>query len=133
MTVEPDVVDRIDHSDAANISVSDEMVVGRDTGDSGTSATARRWIAPGAMAAGLLLGILLAGSFGIGSDIRGGSGALFAQGNLAQKLTSELSGNGAVGPSFWSKEGVFCRVFETRAGAASGYREVRDCRDAATR
>ena len=118
--MEPDVVDRIDHFDAPNNSAVDEPVVERDTVDSETPATARQWIAPGAMAAGILLGALLAGSFGIGSDIRGGSGALFAQANLAQRLTNEVSGHGTVGPSFWSKEGVFCRVFETRAQPTSG-------------
>jgi hypothetical protein len=109
MTVEPDVVEQIGPAPESPGST-----------DSAPSGAARRWIAPGAMAAGILLGVLLAGSFGIGSDIRAGSGALFAQGNLAQRLTSELSGRGSVGPSFWSKEGAFCRVFGTSAGTASG-------------
>jgi len=118
MTVEPDV--RVDRSETGSVPVLSEPAAERNAGDSETLASARRWIAPGAMAAGILLGALLAGSFGIGSDIHGGSGALFAQGNLAQRLASELSGNGTVGPSFWSKDGVFCRAFETRTRTASG-------------
>src|SRR5689334_7081681 len=109
MTVEPDMVEQIGPAPELPGSTN-----------SAPWGAARRWIAPGAMAAGILLGVLLAGSFGIGSDIRAGSGALFAQGNLARQLSGELSGNGAAGPSFWSKEGVFCRVFQTRAAAASG-------------
>jgi hypothetical protein len=116
MTVEPDV----ERSEAESMPAMAETPTERNAGSSETSPNARRWIAPGAMAAGILLGALLAASFGIGSDIRGGSGALFAQGNLAQRLTSELSGDGTVGPSFWSKDGVFCRVFETRTRTASG-------------
>ena len=118
MTVEPDL--RVDRSEAGSTPAMAETPVERDAGYAETSASARRWITLGAMAAGILLGALLAGSFGIGSDIRGGSGALFAQGNLAQRLTSELSGYGTVGSSFWSKEGVFCRLFNTRTRAASG-------------
>jgi hypothetical protein len=75
-----------------------------------------RWIAVACMTAGLILGVVLASSFGIGSDIRSSGGALFAQGTLGEALSRDLSGEGsAIGPTFWSKDGVFCRVFTRRA------------------
>lgn len=120
MTVEPDLAERDDRAAGEDIPVANEAAAERDAIPSKGSSVAWRWIAPGAMAAGILLGVLLAGSFGIGSDIRAGGGSLFAQGNLAQQLSGGLSGDGAVGPSFWSKEGAFCRLFQTRAGTASG-------------
>jgi hypothetical protein len=119
MTPETDVVERADVSGPAK-PAAQESPIERDAQHSVPSGGARRWVAPGAMAAGIVLGVLLADSFGIGSDIRAGSGTLFAQGHLAQQLSGELSGNGAVGPSFWSKEGAFCRMFEARSGKISG-------------
>ena len=75
----------------------------------------------GAMAAGIALGILLADSFGMGGDISGQGGRLIAQGNLARVLSNELAAEqtearGAtprVGLSFVSRDGNFCRSFET--------------------
>ncbi len=84
------------------------------------SPGARGWIAPAAMVSGLVLGVLLAASFGIGSDFRAGNGVLLAQGTLAENLASDLSGRGGVGPSFWSKDGSFCRVFSTPPVGATG-------------
>jgi hypothetical protein len=78
------------------------------------------WVAVTAMAAGLVLGILLTVSFGIGADIRSGEGFLVAQGSLAQTLTDDISGSGSVGPSFWSREGEFCRVFSARGAQRRG-------------
>jgi anti-sigma factor RsiW len=77
------------------------------------------WIPAAAVAAGIVLGVLLAASFGIGTDLRGASGSLVAQGELAQALSTRLSseeaqGNAQVGASFWSKNGAFCRSFATR-------------------
>jgi hypothetical protein len=85
-----------------------------------TPSTAKGWVATAAMIAGLILGVVLALSFGIGSDFRAGEGLLFAQGRLAQNLASNLSGKGGVGPSFWSKDGSFCRVFSIQSVRASG-------------
>ena len=90
---------------------------------------ASRWIGLACMTAGLILGVVLASSFGIGSDIRSSGGTLFAQGALGEALSRDLSGGrSALGPSFWSKDGVFCRVF-TRRGRNSGVTGIA-CRDA---
>jgi anti-sigma-K factor RskA len=94
------------------------------------------WIPAGAMAAGIVLGVLLAGSFGTGTLVRSDDGALVAQGELAQTLTTELAAEQSserpsaarIGVSFWSKEGTFCRSFTTRQttrGALAGVA----CRD----
>src|SRR5207248_3551877 len=75
-------------------------------------------------------GVVLASSFGIGSDIRSSGGTLFAQGALGEALSRHLSGDSsAIGPSFWSKDGVFCRVFRRRAANAGGLAGIA-CRDA---
>lgn len=83
------------------------------------------WIPAGALAAGIVLGVVLAGSFDTGTDIGTKGGALVAQGELARVLTAELASEQApdtrsaarIGVSFESKDGAFCRSFETRAGA----------------
>jgi len=83
------------------------------------------WIPAAAMAAGIVLGVLLAGSFGIGTDFRGQSGSLVVQGELAQALTTRLSGQDTsgddtqIGASFWSKNGAFCRSFGVRGNVES--------------
>ena len=88
------------------------------------AAASPAWIPAGAMAAGIVLGVLLAASFGIGTALRGASGSLVAQGELAQALSGRLSneeakGNTQVGASFWSKNGTFCRSFAMRGNAES--------------
>ena len=76
------------------------------------------WAPAGAMAAGIALGFLLAGSFG-NSGMRDRDGALFAEGDLARVLTDRLAadetGNepSRIGVSFFSKDGFFCRSFTT--------------------
>ena len=85
------------------------------------------WIPAMAMAAGIVLGVLLAASFGIGTDMRSDGGTLIAQGELAHMLNTALtsdqqdalSNRARVGASFWSKNGVFCRSFTTQRRAAS--------------
>ena len=85
------------------------------------------WIPAMAMAAGIVLGVLLAASFGIGTDMRSEGGALIAQGELAHilntALTSDqpdaLANHARVGTSFWSKNGVFCRSFTMQKGRES--------------
>src|SRR5438270_12301160 len=89
-----------------------------------------RWLAVGAMAAGLVLGIVAAGSVGIGGDLRSSGGNLYAQGALGEALTNELSGAGPVGPSFWSKDGTFCRAFTIRPSTAGGIAGIA-CREGA--
>jgi hypothetical protein len=95
--------------------------------DSVAAGTAS-WIPVAAMAAGIALGVVLAASFGIGTDVRSDNGLLIAQGQLAQTLTTALPGedngartNGArIGSSFWSKNAAFCRTFAAKANAANG-------------
>jgi predicted outer membrane lipoprotein len=79
-----------------------------------------------AMAAGIVLGVLLAASFGIATDMRSEGGTLIAQGELAHILSTALPaeenprrGAARVGPSFWSKNGSFCRSFATRGNGES--------------
>ena len=94
------------------------------------------WIPALAMAAGIVLGVLLAASFGIATDMRSNGGALIAQGELAHVLNTSLasdaenqpSSRARVGTSFWSKNGVFCRSFSTRRNAQSALAGVA-CRE----
>jgi hypothetical protein len=88
------------------------------------ASSSAAWIPAAAVAAGIVLGVLLAASFGIGTDLRGASGSLVAQNELAQALSARLSneetqGNTLVGASFWSKNGAFCRSFAIRGNAES--------------
>jgi len=84
------------------------------------SARIQNWIAPVALACGVGLGVLLAASFGIGADLQGSGSSLAAQGSLAQHLSDDLTGAAGMGPSFWTKDGYFCRVFSTARTGASG-------------
>jgi hypothetical protein len=94
---------------------------------------AAHWVPAVATAAGIALGVMLAGSFGMGSDIRAQGGRLTAQGDLARILTSQLAADQSdaapvrVLASFVDKDGFFCRSFETDGpgGALSGIA----CRD----
>jgi len=79
-----------------------------------------------AMAAGIALGVVLAGSFGIATDLRSDNGTLVAQGELARVLSTALSSEetarpaaARIGASFWSKNGSFCRSFATRGASES--------------
>ena len=83
------------------------------------------WIPALAMGAGIVLGVLLAASFGIATDMRSEGGTLIAQGELAHMLNTALASEveavplnrAHVGASFWSKNGVFCRGFTTQSNA----------------
>ena len=93
----------------------------------GERAAARggSWIPALAMAAGIVLGVFLAGSFGIATDMRSAAGTLIAQGELAHMLNTALASEAEsvplnrarIGASFWSKNGVFCRSFTTQSSA----------------
>ena len=90
------------------------------------AAKSAGWIPALAMASGIGLGVLLAGSFGIATDLRSQDGALIAQGELAYVLSTSLAGEprnsgmaARVAASFWSKNGSFCRIFGTRGNAES--------------
>jgi hypothetical protein len=92
---------------------------------SNTGRAGSTWIPAGALAAGLALGIVLAGSFETDTDLGTQGGALVARGELARVLTAELASEqvpdtvsaARIGVSFMNKDGAFCRSFETRAGA----------------
>lgn len=79
------------------------------------------WVPVGAMAAGIVLGVLLTNSFD-NTDMRDQSGNLFAQGELASALSSRLAadetgdGQSRVSVSFFSKDGFFCRSFTSGSG-----------------
>lgn len=130
MTAEPDI------QFASNVrdGIIDDPT-GRDADEQGSLKGAKPgnysgWLAVTAMVSGLVLGVLLAASFGVGSDIRAGDGLLFAQGSLALALSDEMSGARGIGPSFWSKDGYFCRAFDTRKGANPGLNGIA-CRERA--
>ena len=83
------------------------------------------WIPVMAMTAGIVLGVFLAASFGIATDMRSQGGALIVQGELAHMLNTALASDSdavpldraRIGVSFWSKNGVFCRGFTTQKNA----------------
>jgi hypothetical protein len=101
-----------------------------------TTRQGASWIPAIAMAAGIVLGVLLAGTFGIATDMRSDGGALIAQGELAHMLNTMLASDtedmpasrARVSDSFWSKNGVFCRSFTTRRNAQSALAGIA-CRD----
>ena len=80
------------------------------------------WIPAMAMTGGIVLGVFLAASFGIATDMRSQGGTLIAQGELAHMLNTALASDSdavpldraRIGTSFWSKNGVFCRGFATQ-------------------
>ena len=79
------------------------------------------WVPAGAMVAGIVLGVLLANSFD-NTDMRDQGGTLFAQGELANALSSRLAadetgdGQPRISVSFFSKDGFFCRSFVSGSG-----------------
>jgi hypothetical protein len=120
MTADLDLLNRAIPANGQAPSIASDAEVDRGRSGSGVSAASKGWVAVGATAAGIALGVLVAAAFGMGSDFRGGEGGLFAGGTLAQNLANEKSGGGAVGPSFWSRDGSFCRVFSRRSFRGAG-------------
>lgn len=120
MTAEPDIQFASNTSDAADAYSTGGEADAEGATERAKSGSYTGWLAVTAMASGLVLGVLLAASFGIGSDIRAGGGLLLAQGTLAQALSDEMSGSHGIGPSFWSRDGYFCRAFDTRKGEQPG-------------
>jgi hypothetical protein len=125
IAADPDLAAYVEDQKALKAALSSAPVAWlRRVGDRIATGTAS-WIPAAAMAAGIALGIILAGSFGIGTDVRSENGSLVAQGQLAQALTTALAGeeNGGrpagtrIGSSFWSKNASFCRTFATKANA----------------
>jgi hypothetical protein len=83
---------------------------------------AREWTA---MAASLLVGVFLTWRF-MGNDIVAGKGSLVARGELAQALNMQLAANQAtdvpvaIGVTFKSSDGAWCRSFLVRKSATAG-------------
>ena len=100
-------------------------------GTTARAGLARNLIAGGAAAMGLLLGILVAGSLGLGADIRNERGALVAGGALARALSRQLSGDQGqivIVTSFWSNRESFCRSFLLRGGSPNAIAGI-GCRE----
>ena len=74
----------------------------------------------GLLALGLILGLLLADSAGMGGDIAGTGGRLIAQGALAKALSVQAQDGNmqasavAIRESFVNRDGDFCRVFQMK-------------------
>ncbi len=83
---------------------------------------AREWTA---MAASLLVGVFLTWRF-TGDDIGADNGTLVARGELARALNTQLASNQgedvpvAIGVTFKSGEGAWCRSFVVRESATAG-------------
>jgi hypothetical protein len=95
------------------------------------------WLPAGAMAIGIVLGLLLALSLRPGTEIRSDDGTVVAQGTLAQALSVVISmdsnaaafGPARVGDSFFSSDGYFCRNFTTAGGDDSSALAGIACRE----
>src|SRR6185437_7713368 len=124
---DPDLAAYVADQKATQAALASPVLTWLDVVRRRAAGTSANWITVGAMAAGILLGVLLAASFGIGADLRGEDGALLAQGELGHVLSTVLApeqgpaerADARVGASFWSKNGAFCRSFATRAQAGS--------------
>src|SRR5690348_6143588 len=121
---DPELAAYVEDQRAARAALTAPSVVRLQRWRERIASSSAAWIPAAAMATGIALGVLLAGTFGIGTGLRGANGSLIAQNELAQALSTRLSnedvpGNIVVGASFWSKNGAFCRGFVMRGGAES--------------
>lgn len=98
----------------------------RTPGTAGSSRRRTAWRYGGAMAAGILIGVLFVRALPdrSGGEWRSGAdGALLADGSLAQALDEQLAsapaaGAAAIGLSFKDKRGEYCRTFTTTSPRA---------------
>lgn len=136
IAADPDLAAYVEDQKALKAALSSPAAVWlRNLRDRVAAGTAS-WIPTAALAAGIALGVVLAGSFGIGTDMRSDNGSLIAQGEFAQTLTTALSGQdnaglariARIGASFWSKNAVFCRTFATGTSAPNALAGIA-CRD----
>lgn len=87
------------------------------------AARPRRWLAPIALAASLVVGIAIGGQMSDGDDVAIVDGGLVARGALARTLDRQLASDqpaGAptrVGVSFARADGTLCRTFVTPGAA----------------
>jgi hypothetical protein len=122
----PDLIAYVQDQKALNTALTSPAVVLLKHLHERIATKSANWIPVCAMACGMGLGVMLASSFGLGTDLHSQNGTLIAQGELAHVLSSSLSGEEAnvgsaarVASSFWSKNGSFCRSFVTRGNAES--------------
>jgi hypothetical protein len=118
---DPDLFAYVEDQKALKTALSSPAAVWLGRLNERVAAHSANWIPALAMAAGIGLGVLLAGTFGMASDLRSQDGTLIAQGALAHSLSTALAAEESAGPaaaritaSFWSKNGSFCRSFVTR-------------------
>jgi hypothetical protein len=116
---------------ARGASVSDFAAAAQARKDAREARTARRWSWPewGAMAASLVIGVIIA-QFALRSPgsapFISQQGQLLAQGDLARTLTEQLAStqatgaDTAVGVSFRTKDGSYCRSFTMRSSSTAG-------------
>ena len=121
---DPELAAYVEDQKAVRAALSAPSVIRLRRWNERLMSSSAAWIPAAAMAAGIVLGVLLAASFGIGTELRGANGSLVAQNELAQALSTGLSneqtqGGTQVGASFWSKNAAFCRSFTIRGNAES--------------
>jgi len=121
---DPEMAAYVEHHKASRALLSSPPVLRLKRWSADAAHASAAWIPAAAVAAGIGLGVLLAGTYGIGTNLRSETGSLVAQGELAQALTSQLwneqSRSAAqIGASFWSKNGAFCRSFALRGNTES--------------
>jgi hypothetical protein len=122
---DPDLAAYVEDRKALRAALSSPAAIWFGTQKKRAAARSASWIPVCAMAAGIALGVLIAGTFGIGTDMRSQDGTLIAQGELAHvlstALTAEQNGPAAARTvtSFWSKNGSFCRSFVTHGTRVS--------------
>ena len=122
---DPDLAAYVEGQKALKAALASPTFVWLRRAQERAGARSASWIPAAAMAAGIGLGVLLAGTLGMGTDLREEGGTPIAQGALAHILSTALLADEAnaraasarIGPSFWSKNGAFCRSFVTRGNA----------------
>src|SRR5213078_2952402 len=77
---DPELAAYVEDQKAARAALTAPSVVRLRRWSERIASASAAWIPAAAMAAGIVLGVLLAASFGIGTDLRGASGSLVAQG-----------------------------------------------------
>jgi len=127
ITSDPDLAAYVEDQKALQAALASPLLVWLRRVGERAAGQGMSWIPAMAMAAGIVLGVFLAASFGIATDMRSEGGTLIAQGELGHTLNSALASDSEaaplnrprVGASFWSKNGVFCRGFTTQNNAQS--------------
>ena len=80
---DPEMAAYVEDQKAVRAALGAPSVVRLRRWNEGLARSSAPWIPAAAMATGIVLGVLLAASFGIGTDLRGTGGSLVAQSELA--------------------------------------------------